>query len=296
MALADVCKITRAPYMRRSMYDLYDDQQGLKAGTSNFEDPYNLAPPPPDTHPITSLGLIDAQAKGTGIQIDYDHGTTTVGVQYQGGIILAADTRSTTGSYISSQTAKKVMEISDRMVATTAGRAADCMYWLRVLRRECRLHELRYKQTLSVTAASKIMFNICYRHRKRGLDMGVILAGHGGLKDELELYYVDSDGYREKGKLFSVGSGSEFAYGILNTKYDWEMKDEAVHELVQRAIYYSALQDAFSGGSVMVYHVTRSGWKKLSETDFAELHEKYQGQLKGEATDSDPSPPASPPL
>lgn len=289
MALADVCKITLAPYMRRSMYDLYDDQQGLRASSSNFEDPYNLAPPGP-----YNLGLIDAQAQQTGIKIDYDPGTTTVGVQYQGGIILAADSRTTNGSYISSQSVKKVIEISDSMLATMAGRAADCTYWLRVLRRECRLQELRYKQTLSVTAASKIIFNICYRHRKRGLDLGVILAGHGGVKDELELYYVDSDGYRQKGKLFSVGSGSEVAYRILDAEYDWEMKDEVVHELVQRAIYSSALQDAISGGSVVVYQVTQLGWKMISETDCADLHEKYQGQMKGEDTDSDPSPPPSP--
>ena len=30
------------------------------------------------------------------------------------------------------------------------------------------------------------------------------------------LYYIDSDGTRLKGNLFSVGSGSTYAYGVLD--------------------------------------------------------------------------------
>lgn len=33
------------------------------------------------------------------------------------------------------------------------------------------------------------------------------------------LYYVDSDGQRTKGKIFSVGSGSLYAYGVLDQGY-----------------------------------------------------------------------------
>lgn len=35
------------------------------------------------------------------------------------------------------------------------------------------------------------------------------------------LYYVDSDGQRTKGKIFSVGSGSLYAYGVLDQGYKW---------------------------------------------------------------------------
>ncbi len=35
------------------------------------------------------------------------------------------------------------------------------------------------------------------------------------------LYYVDSDGQRTKGQRFSVGSGSLYAYGILDAGYRW---------------------------------------------------------------------------
>ena len=35
------------------------------------------------------------------------------------------------------------------------------------------------------------------------------------------LYYVDSEGQRTPGKVFSVGSGSLYAYGVLDNGYDW---------------------------------------------------------------------------
>ena len=35
------------------------------------------------------------------------------------------------------------------------------------------------------------------------------------------LYYVDSDGQRTKGQVFSVGSGSLYAYGVLDNGYKW---------------------------------------------------------------------------
>ena len=45
------------------------------------------------------------------------------------------------------------------------------------------------------------------------------------------LYYVDADGTRLKGDLFSVGSGSTFAYGVIDQGYDWDMSDEDALEL-----------------------------------------------------------------
>jgi 20S proteasome subunit beta 5 len=43
-----------------------------------------------------------------------------------------------------------------------------------------------------------------------------------------QLFYVDSDGTRLKGDIFSVGSGSTWAYGILDEGYRFDMSDEEV--------------------------------------------------------------------
>ncbi|CAA9993478.1 unnamed protein product, partial [Nesidiocoris tenuis] len=59
-----------------------------------------------------------------------------------------------------------------------AGGAADCVYWDRVLAKQCRLHELRNKERISTAAASKIMSNMAYSYKGTGLSMGMMIAGY----------------------------------------------------------------------------------------------------------------------
>jgi 20S proteasome subunit beta 5 len=173
-----------------------------------------------------------------------------------------------------SQTVKKVIEINPYLLGTMAGGAADCSFWERQLALQCRLHELRNKDRISVAAASKVLANMVYSYKGMGLSMGTMLAGWD--KRGPGLYYVDNDGTRLKGKLFSVGSGSTYAYGVLDAEYDNELHDEAARELGRRAIYHAAHRDAMSGGFVSVYHVKEDGWEFVSRTDVAELHSIYK--------------------
>jgi len=155
-----------------------------------------------------------------------------------------------------------------------AGGAADCSFWERELGRRCRLYELRTKERISVSSASKILGNIVYYYRDYGLSMGTMIAGWD--KTGPGLYYVDSDGVRLKGRLFSAGSGSPYAYGILDTHYKFDMEVEEACELGRRAIYHATHRDAYSGGIVNVYHVQKAGWVKVSSEDSSVLHyEKY---------------------
>lgn len=75
------------------------------------------------------------------------------------------------------------------------------------------------------------------------------------------LFYVDSDGTRFKGDLFSVGSGSTFAYGVLDQEYRWDLTDEEAQELARRSIYAASHRDAFSGNTCNLYHVKEEGWQ-----------------------------------
>lgn len=98
-------------------------------------------------------------------------------------------------------------------------------------------------------------------YRGYGLSVGTMIAGwdHTGPG----LYLVDNDGTRIRGNMFSVGSGSTYAYGVLDTHYRFDMSlDEAV-ELGRRAIYHAGHRDSMSGGVVRVYHIGPEGWKRI---------------------------------
>jgi 20S proteasome subunit beta 5 len=83
------------------------------------------------------------------------------------------------------------------------------------------------------------------------------------------IFYVDSDGQRLKGDLFSVGSGSTFAYGVLDQGYKWELTDEEAQELGLRSIYAAGHRDAFSGNTCNLYHVKEDGWKFIGMLEFS---------------------------
>ncbi len=178
------------------------------------------------------------------------HGTTTLAFRFKGGVIVCTDSRATAGSWIASQTVKKVIEINPYLLGTMAGGAADCQYWETYLGIQCRLHELKNKELISVAAASKILSNIVYSYKGMGLSMGTMLAGYD--KTGPALFYVDSDGTRSKGDLFCVGSGATFAYGVLDANYKYDMEDEEAIQLGRRSILAATHRDAYSGGFLNV--------------------------------------------
>ena len=48
---------------------------------------------------------------------------------------------------------------------------ADCQYWETYLGMYCRLHELRNRERISVSAASKYLSNLVYSYKGMGLSM-----------------------------------------------------------------------------------------------------------------------------
>ena len=122
-----------------------------------------------------ALGL--AMARGV---LQLGGGPLCVGAKWLllvGGVIVAVDSRATGGSYIASQTVKKVIEINPYLLGTMAGGAADCMFWERVLAKQCRIYELRNKERISVAGASKLLANMIYSYKDMGLSMGTMIAG-----------------------------------------------------------------------------------------------------------------------
>jgi len=215
----------------------------------------------------------DGPGSSKDVKIRFAHGTTTLAFKFKHGVIIAVDSRATAGSYIASQTVKKVIEINPFLLGTMAGGAADCSYWERVLAMRCRLYELRNKERISVAAASKILGNIVYSYKGQGLSMGTMICGWD--KQGPGLFYVDSDGTRMANDVLSVGSGATYAYGVMDEGYHWDISVEDAIELGRRAIYHATHRDAYSGGQVNLYHMKETGWERISATNVGPLHYQY---------------------
>ncbi|KAI3388416.1 hypothetical protein SNEBB_004488 [Seison nebaliae] len=280
MALADVLGLGRGEldWKKELIGDIKDGNEFNLDQMMNLSiDSFANVEKPPIANPKGFLERYNDHNKD-GIKINFAHGTTTLAFKFQHGVMVAVDSRATAGSLIASQTVKKVIEINPYLLGTMAGGAADCSFWERYLAKECRMYELRNKERISVAAASKMLANIVYNYKGMGLSMGTMIVGWD--KRGPGLYYVDSDGTRLTNHIFSVGSGSPYAYGVLDSGHRNDLTVEEAHDLARRAIYHATYRDAMSGGTVHVYHMKESGWEKLSHDDVSDLHYQYAEEKK----------------
>lgn len=91
--------------------------------------------------------------------------------------------------------------------------------------------------------------------------------------------YVCSDGLQLRGELISVGSGSPYAYAVLDDGWKWGMTvDEAV-ALAREAVFRATHWDAYSGNNVDLFHITAHGCRRRDRED---LKEEYYRESERE--------------
>lgn len=198
-------------------------------------------------------------------------GTTTLAFIFKEGMVIAVDSRATAGPYIASQTVNKVIEVNRYLLGTMAGGAADCFYWEKLMGLYAKRYELENGKRISAAAASMYLSNCVYAYRGRGLSMSTMVCGYNG--DGPEIYNVTDAGMRVKNNIFSVGSGSTIAMGVLSTRYNFDMTKEEALQLGKEAIFHAGHRDSYSGGSVNLYFMDHNGWEKIGNFNFEELRE-----------------------
>jgi len=113
--------------------------------------------------------------------------------------------------------------------------------------------------------------------------MGIMIGGFDENKGP-SLYYIDNDGTRLKGNLFSVGSGGTFAYGVVDREYRADLTEDEAIELGKRAIFHATHRDAYSGGIINVFVITEDGWTQKWRGDMNSIYyEQYQPEKDAKA-------------
>lgn len=106
------------------------------------------------------------------------HGTTTLAFLYKKGIIVAVDSKASVGSYVGSRTVKKVFPISNHMLATMAGGAADCAFWIRRTARQAKVLEYEHGSPMKVCSVAKLLAASLREYRGSELSVGTMVAGY----------------------------------------------------------------------------------------------------------------------
>uniref|UniRef100_A0A3Q1EBC1 Proteasome 20S subunit beta 11b n=1 Tax=Acanthochromis polyacanthus TaxID=80966 RepID=A0A3Q1EBC1_9TELE len=242
----------------------------------------------------TSLPFASSQS--VPLPFPMSHGTTTLAFMFQGGVLAAADTRSSCSGLVACPASQKILPIHSHLVGTTSGTSADCALWKRILARELRLYQLRHGRRLSTRGAAKLLSHMLHPFKGTELCVAATLCGwDGGEVDDgchaetqsstfseqyfarkkvsfsgPGLFYVCSDGTRLQGTLFSVGSGSPYAYSILDQGVRWGLTVDEATSIAREAVYRATYRDAYSGNCVDIYHITSNGWTRRTREDLKE--------------------------
>jgi proteasome beta subunit len=202
-------------------------------------------------------------------------GTTTVGIVCKDGVILAADKRATAGNMIVDKRADKVHIVSDDFAVTIAGGVSDAQLVIKLIKAELKLKEMRTNKKPSAKETANLLGGILYANIRRPTMIPSIAHFLLGGKDNLgtHLYDLFPDGSVTKIRDFvSSGSGSVFAYGVLETQYDAEMSCEDGVKLVVKAINTALQRDSCSGNGIDVVVVKNEEIKQV-------LHKELETNL-----------------
>ena len=197
-------------------------------------------------------------------------GTTTVGITCKDCVILAAESKSTMGYLVSSKTSQKIYKVDDRIAITTAGGAGDTQQLARVLKAEIQIYKLTRNSDFTVNATVNLLSNILQNNRYYPY-MAMLIIG-GTDKNGYHVYSIDPVGGLEKDEFTSTGSGSPFAYGVLENEFKSNMSKEDGIKLAVRAIRAARERDVFSGGkNINVLVIDKNGMQFVDEQKVLDL-------------------------
>lgn len=194
-------------------------------------------------------------------------GTTTVGIVFDKGVVVAADKRATMGSFIASKDVEKILPISDNIVVTTAGGVGDAQSLVRLLRAELELYKHSRGREMSVKGAATLLANVLQGNKYYPYIVQIIVAG---FDEAARLYDVDLLGGLLEEKYTSTGSGSVVAYGILDSGFKPNLKEDEAVSLAVRAVRGAIKRDSATGEGVDVIVVTRDKMKRLPSVGVSE--------------------------
>jgi proteasome beta subunit len=194
-------------------------------------------------------------------------GTTTVAAVCNDGVIMATDTRATMGNYVASKHAKKVYQITDQLAMTIAGGVAAAQRVVEILKVNAKLYNLEKGRPMPVSAAARLVSNILFSNREVGAPLPLQALIGGMDLTGPHVYNLDPYGSLTEEKMVSTGSGSPFAYGVLEDRYKEDSTVAEMSPVVVKAVDSAMKRDVASGDNFDVAVITSDGFKELSEEE-----------------------------
>jgi proteasome beta subunit len=192
-------------------------------------------------------------------------GTTILGMVCKEGVVIATERRATMGTLIAHKATKKLYQIDEHLALATAGLVGDLQILSRYLSAEAKLYRLKRDSKIPVQSAATLMSNILNQRKFAPYYVQLILGGwdsSGG-----HVFSLDAAGGSIPDKYTAGGSGSPYAFGVLEDSFRDDMTVNEGIDLALRAVTAAMGRDSASGNGVDVAVVTEKEFKILSDDE-----------------------------
>lgn len=191
---------------------------------------------------------------------------TAVGLKYEGGLVIASDTRKTAQYQIQSKNVRKIFKIQDHIGVAISGLPGDAQRLVDVMKSESNLYRIRKQKMIPPHSLARLTSNVFHSRRMFPYIVSLILVGME--KEEPLLFFIDpAGGQLEEEKFACAGTGSSVAYGVLEQNYQENLDSDSALALAAQSIQQAIERDAATGDKVMVAKVDGEGYEELSDSD-----------------------------
>ncbi|SCU83337.1 LAFA_0D03004g1_1 [Lachancea sp. 'fantastica'] len=174
-------------------------------------------------------------------------GTTIVGVKFNGGVVIAADTRSTQGPIVANKNCAKLHRMAPKIWCAGAGTAADTEAVTRLIGSNLELHSQYVNREPRVVSALQMLKQHLFKYQGH---VGAYLIVAGSDPTGAHLFSIHAHGSTDVGFYQSLGSGSLAAMAVLESHWKQDLTREEAMQLASDAIEAGIWNDLGSGSNV----------------------------------------------
>ena len=222
--------------------------------------------------------------------------TTIMAVTYDGGVVLGADSRTSTGTYVANRATDKLTKLTERVrreekrrdrrgcarsvdprspldslshfllplslaphqiYVCRSGSAADTQNISAYATWYLQQHEVELGAEPTVKAAARLLSRLTYEN-KAALQAGLIVAGWDGVEGGV-VYGVPLGGTVVRLPFAIGGSGSAYISGLCDKLWRPGMTKDAAVAFVRKAVAHAVARDGSSGGCIRTVAIDAGG-------------------------------------
>jgi 20S proteasome subunit beta 1 len=188
-------------------------------------------------------------------------GTSIMAVQFVGGVVIGADSRTTSGSYIANRVTDKLTHIHDRIYCCRSGSAADTQAIADIVHYYLQMFHQSASEPPSVHTAAALFQKLCYEN-KDALSAGIIVAGWDKVVGP-SVYNIPLGGGIFRQPWAIGGSGSTYVYGYCDATYQDGWGREETVEFVKNTLSLAMSRDGSSGGVIRMCVITEDSVERI---------------------------------